>query len=163
MSREDKTCKFQCSMTKMTFCSVVQSFFIVSLYVVSEFKKIPSMPDHMLQGHLIVWNNVPGGQNYYFKQKDLQTNIHWFQILPEYCTRPYLYLNMEIFIQKYIWPQKKLIFVKCPGRTKIEVYQCDSLLTLGNRICRVGYKSSSRSESSEPSLLPSSSSSTTSA
>ena len=86
----------------MTFCPVVQSFFIVSLYFVSEFKKIPSIPDHMLEGHLIVWNNVPGGQNYYFEQKGPQTDIHWLQILPEYCTRPYLSLNMEIFIQKYI-------------------------------------------------------------
>jgi len=153
MSREDKTCKFQCSMTKMTFCSVVQSFFIVSLYVVSEFKKIPSMPDHMLQGHLIVWNNVPGGQNYYFEQKGPQTDIHWLQILPEYCTRPYLYLNMEIFIQKYIWPQKKQNFVKCPGRTKM-----GKSINVFIDFRQVGYQKSSRSESSEPSSSSSSTS-----
>ena len=158
MSQEDKTRKFQCSMTKMTFCPVVQSFFIASLYFVSEFKKIPSIPDHMLQGHLIVWNNVPGGQNDYFEQKGPQTDIHWLQILPEYCTRPYLSLNMEIFIQKYIWPPKKLIFVKCPGRTKWESLSMWQF----SDFRQVGYKNSSRSESSEPSLLPSSSSSSAS-
>ena len=94
----------------------------------------------MLQGHLIVWNNVPGGQNDYFEQKGPQTDIHWLQILPEYCTRPYLSLNMEIFIQKYIWPPKKLIFVKCPGRTKWESLSMWQF----SDFRQVGYKNSSR-------------------
>ena len=72
MSRDNKSHEFQCKLTKMHFYAVVQWFFIASLYFVSEFTKIKSISDHMLQGHLIMWNNVPGEQNDYLSKRALK-------------------------------------------------------------------------------------------
>ena len=72
MSRDNKSHEFQCKLTKMHFYPVVQWFFIASLYFVSEFTKIKSISDHMLQGYLIMWNNVPGEQNDYLSKRALK-------------------------------------------------------------------------------------------
>ena len=118
MSRKDKTRKFQCSMTKMTFCPVVQSFFIVSLYFVSEFKKIPSIPDHMLEGHLIVWNNVPGGQNDYFEQKGPQTDIHCSKYSLNIAQDP-TYPSIWKYLSRNIFDHKRNSFLSnVPGGQK---------------------------------------------
>ena len=127
MSRDNKTHILQCSVTKMHFPPVVHTFLYSHNTFLSEFTKISSIPDHMWQGHLIVpgqQNNVPGRMKLLFWAKSA-VKRYWFvpdipRILYKTLLAQYGLPYIDIFTQKYILPQQKRIFAKCPGRTKIE-------------------------------------------
>ena len=125
--QDNKTHILQCSVTKMHFSPVVHTFLYSPNTFLSEFTKISSIPDHMWQGHLIVpvqQNNVPGRMKLLFWAKSAVKRYWFVPDIPRILYKTLLthngMPNIDIFTHKYISPQKKLIFAKCPGRTKME-------------------------------------------
>ena len=109
----------------MHFSPVVHTFLYSPNTFLSEFTKISSIPDHMWQGHLIVpgqQNNVPGRMKLLFWAKSAVKRYWFVPDIPRILYKTLLahngMPNIDIFTHKYISPQKKLIFAKCPGEQK---------------------------------------------
>ena len=106
---------------------------------------MPSIPDHMLQGHLIVWNNVPGGQNDYFEQKGPQTDIHCSKYSLNIAQDP-TYPSIWKYLSRNIFDHQRNSFLSnVPGGQNGKVYQCDSLVTLGKLDIKIHQDQSHRS------------------
>ena len=81
----------------------------------------------MWQGHLIVpgeQNNVPGWMKFLFWAKSALKRYWFVPDIPRILYKTLLAHNgmpsIDIFTHKYILPQQKRIFAKCPGRTKMD-------------------------------------------
>ena len=99
----------------------------------------------MLQGHLIVWNNVPGGQNDYFEQKGPQTDIHCSKYSLNIAQDP-TYPSIWKYLSRNIFDHQRNSFLSnVPGGQNGKVYQCDSLVTLGKLDIKIHQDQSHRS------------------